>query len=153
MTRLESRKRPLSIWVVKLWIGNPKEVEKMYTQESNNKTGDKGHDTRCIRVIEKPWKRIREATMVALENLMQYIGFTLRKKVKCEKKIGTHNVVYTHTLAENVSNLLLKQFICTKMQSVTMIPKMYVLGCVNWFLQQTWSREFHCYRRRRLTFS
>lgn len=41
---------------------------------------------------------------------------------------------YTHTLVENVSKALLKQFICTTMQSVTMIPKTYVLGCVNWLL-------------------
>ena len=42
----------LSIWVVKRWIGYPREVEKMYTKEGDNKTCDKGHDTRCISGIE-----------------------------------------------------------------------------------------------------
>jgi len=56
------------------------------------------------------------------------MGFTLQNGERLLKT--TRNKTYT--LVENVSNALLKKFICTTMHPTTTMPKAYVLGWVNW---------------------
>ena len=106
MTRLESRKRPLSIWVVKLWIGNPKEVEKMYTQESNNKTRNKGHDTRCIRGIETLEKDKRGDDGGARESDIVHWIYTAKESQMRKKNRNTQCCLYSHIGGECIQSVV-----------------------------------------------